>query len=51
MADVPNIGDGSLAGHDSLEELLAAYIPQEKLAEVNRVLYGAQQQLPHPFGS
>lgn len=41
MSNDPKIGDGSLAGYSSLEELLAAHVPPDKLAEVNRVLYGA----------
>lgn len=48
MSDDPKISDGSLAGHSSLEELLAAHIPPEKLAEVNRVLYGARPLLTVP---
>ncbi|GMH36633.1 hypothetical protein BSKO_04506 [Bryopsis sp. KO-2023] len=34
---------GSLAGFDSLEHILQEYIPQEKLGEVRRVLFGANR--------
>ncbi|WIA33356.1 hypothetical protein OEZ86_006493 [Tetradesmus obliquus] len=37
---------GSLAGFDSLEKVLEEYIPADKLAEVKRVLYGANLGKP-----
>ncbi|GAB4820564.1 hypothetical protein N2152v2_007610 [Parachlorella kessleri] len=38
--------DGSLAGFDSLEQLLEEYVPEDKLLEVKRVLYGYNQGKP-----
>ena len=46
LAAVENGGiapPGNLAGFHSLEELLAVYVPADKLAEVRRVLYGHNQ--------
>ncbi|EFN54435.1 hypothetical protein CHLNCDRAFT_135828 [Chlorella variabilis] len=34
------VGDGSLGGFESVEKILEAYIPPDKLAHVQRILYG-----------
>lgn len=39
--DKADIVPGSLAGFDSLDELLQTYVPPDKLGEVRRVLYGS----------
>eukprot|EP00884_Botryococcus_braunii_P017411 jgi/Botrbrau1/4353/Bobra.105_2s0002.1 len=44
--NVPNDVSGSLAGFESLDDLLKAYIPEDKLKEVFRVLYGYNQGGP-----
>jgi hypothetical protein len=36
------VDDGSLAGYDSLDAMLAAHLPPDKLREARRVLYGAR---------
>ncbi|DBB06655.1 hypothetical protein WJX77_003362 [Trebouxia sp. C0004] len=38
--------EGSLAGFDTIEALLENYIPEDKLVEVKRVLYGANRGAP-----
>ena len=38
--------DGSLASHDTLDELLEAHLPPRELAEARRVLYGLNQGQP-----
>eukprot|EP00878_Enallax_costatus_P018900 GHUV01019923.1.p2 GENE.GHUV01019923.1~~GHUV01019923.1.p2 ORF type:complete len:158 (+),score=31.96 GHUV01019923.1:489-962(+) len=40
------MSDGSLAGYDSVEKILEAYIPAEQLSHVKRVLYGTNQGNP-----
>eukprot|EP00882_Tetradesmus_deserticola_P003821 GHRQ01004042.1.p1 GENE.GHRQ01004042.1~~GHRQ01004042.1.p1 ORF type:complete len:395 (+),score=132.35 GHRQ01004042.1:131-1315(+) len=40
------MSNGTLAGFDSVEKVLEEYIPADKLAEVKRVLFGANQGKP-----
>lgn len=40
------MADGSLAGYDSVEDILQTFIPEEQLTQVKRVLYGANQGKP-----
>ncbi len=41
-AAAPAAVEGSLAGFDNLDGMLAAYLPPEQLREARRVLYGAR---------
>jgi hypothetical protein len=41
-AAAEEVDDGSLAGYDSLDAMLAAHLPPDKLREARRVLYGAR---------